>query len=800
MPLSVPTILSSDLNPGDNSAESNSGLSPRPRGPYRKLINLIILGLVVIILIVIGFWLVNKYQLFGLSSRVNSNTNVKIIVPTSSTPLALPTLNSSATSTTLATSSTFSNLKIEYLTFANFYKLSSNKITPNINNYSLPLNVKVDVMNYYDISRKLNLDPGLHSLNNYGFAVINNPWPKQASDFYTLYHNLKTNQIPLLITSDFIIYNYQNVLKKSFKDIEKNVFYNNLWDINKKLYTTARNRYEARLAKIGEVNDSVLEGERLETAFFAVALELLKPQPSQISSSQTSINSKLFSKAEADQFYFVVPSYLQDDVLAEEKLIRQASAIQVKSPVLLYTQDYRKFVVPADYRTNAKLNNFYLTTKWLNSVFPINYKSPNCQNCLLDKPDWRINLIAASLISQDFSLSPELKNKWARIYKVMAFFKGLREDLSYVNYSNSLHSVFGNNYNIEKLFDDQNKQATFNLEKLRTKLLSYSFPAISGGLNRNNSLSKPLVGFRVLAESYRPNNYIFSQLTVPEVSTYLGTTTAKNNISACFDRHSNSLVRCNGIALDLVNLVHPISENTYFSNNTNYLHYSQKIANIQAEMVKSNIWHLNNYWTNLSLIRALLSPAASLSPTFTQSLAWRNQELKTAVAAWINSQLPLENFSVAPVFTGTNINSSTQLDRNSYVEPNLKLINELIANDNMLLGMFSALQLNREVPSALENIKNFSASLIALRKIVIKELSSQALSSADNETILDFTRQFRLNNYSADSQQLHLNFSPLSTGIRENIGHLQLLVLTHQEANNKIFSVGPVWNYQESRW
>ena len=196
-----------------------------------------------------------------------------------------------------------------------------------------------------------------------------------------------------------MIFNYQNILKKSFKDIEANVFYDNLWDINQQLYTVAKTRYEARLSSIGNVNDSVLEGERLETAFFAVALELLKPAVNQVSGGNAVADPSLFTKTEADRFYFVVPPYLRADVLAEEKLIRGAGAPSAKSPVLLYARNYQDFSVPADYRGNAKLNNFYLTTKWLNSVFPLNYRTKDCSNCLFDQADWRINLTAASLIS-----------------------------------------------------------------------------------------------------------------------------------------------------------------------------------------------------------------------------------------------------------------------------------------------------------------------------------------------------------------------------------------------------------------
>lgn len=790
-----PTILSSETETPNNSPADEP---ESPPSPFKKFLFIFALVLAVIILAVAIFFIIKKYWSSPDKPVVNNlNLISSTTIPVPSASTTLPRLDPLATTTITTATSSLSNLEIEYLSFADFYKTPDNKITPKITNYSLPLNVKIDVMNYYDTSRKLNLDPGLNNLNNQGFALINNPWSQAAPDFFTLYSNLSANQIPLLITSDFIIYNYQNALKRSFKDIEKNVFYNNLWDINYHLYTAAKNRYEARLASIGNINETILEGERLETAFFAVALELLKPVLSQISASSASSNSFLFTKTEADRFYFVVPPYLRDDVLAEEKLIRDANSPQTKSPVFLYSRNYKEFIVPTDYRADAKLSNFYLTTKWLNSVFPLNYRGKNCPDCLLDQADWRINLTAASLISQDFSLLPELKNKWARIYKVMSFFKGLQEDLSYVNYRDSLNSLFGTDYKIDELFNDQNKQAISNLEKLRAKLLNFNFPIISGGLDRNLSSLKSRVGLRVLAESYWPNDYIFGQLTTPAVSTYLGTSTLISNITSCQNKNNRAIVRCGGFALDLINLVYPIGGNPYFAENTNYLHYNQGVANLQAEMSKNNIKYSSNYWTTLNLIKIFLSPDKNNLPLFSLSPEWRNKELETAVAAWVNFQLPLENFSVVPAFTGKNINSLSQLNKDSYVEPNLDLINELMANSNMLLGMFNALQLDTEVPSASQNIRNFLTNLAPLQQIMVKELTSQSLTATDNETIIDFTRQFKITDYSSGDRQLYLNFPQTKTSLKEDLSQLQLLVLVHREGDNKVFSIGPIWNHQE---
>ncbi len=786
------TILSSEL---ESSAGAPAPESSSPT-PSRKIIIMVAFGAAAILLLVGAFFMVKRFILPRNEAPALETEIVATTTEISGIPAALPGLNVPETATTTVATSSFSNLAIEYLSFADFYKTPDNAVTPKLNDYRLPLNIKIDVMNYYDVSRKLSLDPALEKLNTQGFAVIDNPSSKDIVDFYSAYSFLDSKQLPLLITSDFMIYYYQNVLKKAFKDVEENVFYDNLWDINKELYAAAKSRYEERLAAIGNINDSVLEGERLEVAFFATALELLKPTVEQAKSGQSNPVAGSFTSADTDRFYFVTPPYLKDDVLAEVKLIRDAK-VKLKSPVLLYDRDYTSFSVPFDYKANAKLNNFYLTTAWLNSVFPLNYRGKDCANCLLDAADWRVNMIAVSFIAKDFSELPGLKNKWARIYKVMSFFKGLREDLNYVHYRDSLIAAFGADYKIEELFADSNKSASANLEKLRSKVLAYDFAEINGALSKKDASLKPRLGLKPLAESYWPNNYIFSRLTSPAAGSFNATTTASNDITTCLD--NKVYKRCNGFALDIVNLAYPIGNNNYFNINTNFSGYSKAASGLQAELVKSNIWHTNNYWANLSAMKALLTINRENLPLFTRSSAWQDKSIRTAASAWINLQLPMDKFSTGASVKSAGLNNAARWNENSYVEPNLDLINELIANISMVSQMFSALQLDTEVRVAFQDIKDFASSLEEMRAITLKELTGEELNAADNEAIADFAKQFKTTAASAKEKQLSIKLPQQKTALKEDLSRLKLLLIIHQEGENKIFSVGPVWDYQESR-
>lgn len=768
--------------------EYEGGEEPRPK--YRKWLLMLGLAVFLALAFLVGFLLIRKYWFSPETEPVQS---APVAEEATTTPV-LPDLGSGEEEPAESATSTLSNIAVEYLSFADFYQAPVEPGAVNLKDYTLPLNVKIDVMNYYDVSRKLSLDPYLDSLDNQGFAVIDNPWSKEAGDFASLYSSLDSKQLPFLITSDFLIYYHQNLLKKTFKDIEENVFYDNLWDINKELYQSAKSRYEARLAAIGNINDPVLEAERLETAFFATSLELLKPAANQLAPKGTTDNKEKFAATEADKFYFVVPPYLRDDVLAEVSLIRAGQAVRAKSPVLLYSRNYTEFVVPSDYKQNAKLNNFYLATRWLNSVFPLNYRTQDCPNCLLDRADWRISLTAASLIAQDFSAQPELKNRWARIYKIMSYFQGLREDLNYIHYRNSLNELFGEGFKSEEIFDTKNDEALADLDKLRLKLISYSWPEISGAYDK--SAQKERAGLKVLAEPYWPNSYVFSRLTTPKVGAYLGTTTTVTNQTICPEKQGRN--RCYGLALDPINLVYPAASNAYFAENSNYKDYDRQANALREELAAMNAWHSTSYWATLSLVKAYLAADKSKQPLFARSSAWRDQALRTAAAAWINLQLPLQKFTLSSVSIPDQSLGFKRNLENSYIDPNLPLMDEILAVNDMMIKMLNALQLDLEARLAVSDIRIFSSRLSELRAIAVKELNGESLSQEDNEKIAEFVRELSIETSGTKDRQTEIKM-PSGQTMHLDLSKLKLLVLIHQEGDNKVFSVGPVWDYRESR-
>ena len=146
---------------------------------------------------------------------------------------------------------------------------------------NLPINIKKDAVNYYEIRRYYNLEPIINQLNKQGSVLVDNPFDGPQQDFFDFYRSAQANHWPLLLTSDVIFYYYQNNIKEVYKAVEAG-FYDDLWQISNGLFKMANQRYQAALSQDIKGNDPILEAYRLNAQYWAVALKLLAPQANQI--------------------------------------------------------------------------------------------------------------------------------------------------------------------------------------------------------------------------------------------------------------------------------------------------------------------------------------------------------------------------------------------------------------------------------------------------------------------------------------------------------------------------------------
>ncbi len=721
-----------------------------------------------------------------------------------------------------------SQIKAESLFFGNFYHPLSETIVPKASGLALPTNIKQLAANYYPVDRQISLVNAFEQINKSGFAVIDNPFVKDTNDFYGIYTLLNQKNLSYIVTDDFLLYYYQNALKNIFKTLEADVFYKEFWAVNQAMFKTADQRYRDRYAKVGVLNDPVLEGLRLEAVYFGTMLEILKPKPKQIlAATKDSVQTpayfqNYFSDQEAGDYGFTPPAYLADTISKEMALINKGARNDkpLRSPALLYTRDYREFAVPKEYLNNAKLNNFYLANIWANSLFPLYYQDASCPDCLLDKEDWTINQAAAHLIARDFAANQDLKNRWAKIYKALSFVNNLRTELTYLDYNQSFIDSFGDPNSeaaknwvmdqanptkppfrtIEEVFDFANADRERELTALRDTIAARTFDISKGGLDRNTPDGKKYSGMRILQTSFDPTRFVYDQLLYDKVGPHLNfNVRAKNpdNITTCvgIGQVTN---RCRPFGLDIINAVfdEPIKSN-YFTVNTNYQSYGN-----QAPLIRSHFnnfdalnWHNNLYWTSLDLSRQMLNHHRITNFPYTQTDDWTNANLNAALGAMLNSQLPLDRWSLA-IKKDTNPVNEESIVKYNYIEPNLQLINELLADTRMVFDVFAGLDL---VKSNNTEFTQMMSDLTSVKELIVKELNGDEFYFKDWTFLNEFTSRYYITALAA--KQVKLVFpvpnSNQVKSLKQSIDGVKLMVAAYHHQGRDLIAVGPVFNFKE---
>lgn len=716
--------------------------------------------------------------------------------PTEQTPSNLPENLQPSPGEPNGGNSTGDSLKGESITFGSFYKPHDKDIAIKLAAVSLPLNVKRDVANYYEITRKINLDSSVTAINANGFALADMPFAEGKTDFFAAYGQLAHNGVPLLISSDFLVYYYQNSLKAIYKDLEASYFYDSVWKVNKQLFDAANTRYQERRQKLGVSNDPLLEAERLEASYAAVALALLAPTADQLNAAEDLNDTTRFKPSEAQRYQFTPPSYLSEDVAKEVALIRGAKQI-AKSPLFLYSRNYAAFKTPAEYSSSAQLKNFYAATVWQATLFPLMYRSPACPDCLLDKDDWTINQTAAFLLADDMAASQSLKNEWARIYKVMGYFNGLRTDLTYLNYAAVRAEMFP-----KKTIDDIfGSNAFASLESMTKKLGELNFRPAEGGVDRSVAGLKKEIGLRLLQPAFSPEPYLYSRLTFAPAGLHNKPAYDRATgmyLTACSNPKTVGLYRCKGIGFDIlagVSDVKPVS--AFISDNINYAGYSAARASLAKELSAMSVdaWHSTAFWTGLDITRSVLAEQLPVLP-YARTKTWSDRQMQLVLSTMTSVGLPLDRWEATRNDAVNRLGASTDAGIVAYIEPGQALIDEMDANASMLFQALIALGVVKDNDIALSDL---TSRLSGVRSLMRKELSGEMLSADDSRFLVELVGSRSLSQ--AGSKTASVSFvDPASRQpriVKHSLLPLKLLWLVYKKDGKEILTAGPVFSYKE---
>jgi hypothetical protein len=253
-------------------------------------------------------------------------------------------------------------------------------------------------------------------------------------------------------------------------------------------------------------------------------------------------------------------------------------------------------------------------------------------------------------------------------------------------------------------------------------------------------------------------------------------------------------------------MIHPLvkSDSLYFASNTTYAAYDSQAHNLQ-KMLKDftvNAWHINTYWSTLDIAIKFLTAPEIAQIGIMKSPAWQKVNLNSVLGAWANEELPGDIFAPyqsqdasASRLNQTSTSSLTPIYQ--YVEPDLTLCRELIYNTKMIIQMLSLLNVSDGENSALTDLQTMEKNLTVTEAIIEKELQNQDLNDEDYLAINNLTRAFSV----ASEGDKSFNLTPVVGGIqlKDSLSGVKLLVYSFVRGDQKLFAVGPLFNFQEGK-
>lgn len=671
-----------------------------------------------------------------------------------------------------------------------YYPSDLAHIDPKIPGYNLPLEL-TDIANYKDVKTKLKngnrwfKDIEINEdaeaiLKANGFVV--RPW-FQERDMAGVYKLLKEFEVPIFITSDSLLHLYHIQFDETLMRIEEDHFFSDTLLLSQGLF-------DHFLEQSHIYTGDLAEAARRNAAFFGVGLALLG---SPVSSG--------------------LDPALAEKVNEEMDLIQEHEGF-ADSPLFTYSVDYSQYIPRGHYRRSETLMKYFKAMMWYGSMtFLVKGDPSYCKfmDCpaLIPPEEARLKTLQAALIgtalSRVIAEGRSLMEIWERIYEVTAFYVGLADDLTPLEYLSVLKEIFqGGEIDLVSLSQDD---ALFR--DFQSKLFMQRSPDIYGGTGFAiidpvpadhvireqvmEEIREKTKGMRFMGQRFVPDSYIFSQLIFP----YTGKLTG----DPCFTSYEGRRAFPRG--LDVMSLLGSERAKTILmaQRDTAYEDYEKqwkKMADLLAPLTPSD-WQRNLYWGWLYSLKALLGEYGEGYQTFMKTSAWQDKQLNAALASWTE----LRHDTILCAKQSYSSSWGFPPDVVGYVEPVPEFYSRLLDLNRMTREGLKVLQvLDTEAENRLVSLEGILERLLL---ISIKQLENKPLTDEDYDFINDFGEELELTvrgiPYEGLSTVLiadvHTDQNSKKV-LEEAVGYAEIILVAYRVPDGRILmGVGPVFSYYE---
>ncbi len=530
----------------------------------------------------------------------------------------------------------------------------------------------------------------------------------------------------IFITSDYLLHTYHVFVDRTFQYIEETQFHPKLLQLTDILYDSSLQEYQ------NSSDPKLKESFARLTTFYLVPKVILetslKSDPDEYL-AQDEIQEKMALDENIDSPENIVvqlqkyknelPDGIYTKALEEIELINKSEGMAISPLFGKYNgsqiEDYSQFKPRSHYTKNSSLRSFWKAMIWYG------------RNGFLTKSD-ELTLDAINqtlLIGSAESGSQKAIDLWEDIYFPTIFFVGKSDDLTFYDFNKALREVYGDSLSFNSLKDADK----FNLFKENVKEMSG--PTIQSSIiitdmnsQTKDELLEDTKSFRFMGQRYIPDSFIYSELTqgdeapdtetgqkLPPIPTSLMPMSIFGSERA--EQHLNEWIKREAAESDLIIAKEKDKLNNGFSKLT------------------AEDWTQNMYWSWLYTLKSLFNTYSDGYPMFMRNTNWNDKDLISALGSYSelrHDTLLYAKQSYAELGGGQPPPEPNPVPK-GYVEPNIELLNRLIALAKYTkAGLENSGVLTEEPKAKLESLIE---TYTFFREISVKQLQNEQISDED---------------------------------------------------------------------
>jgi hypothetical protein len=654
------------------------------------------------------------------------------------------------------------------LRFARSYTPVKVKATGRVPSHGLPVDL-AKVANWSALSK--DLETAEKSLREQGFAVVADAG---GEDLVSPYRRLAEKGLPVMVTSDSILYLVRQQLGNVLRDLEENELALDLTRLTKAL------REKVAEAKPPAVNRAEwLQAQQFATFGLAVGERLLHPQ-----TEMPGVEEK-----------------------ATETLVQNIEAGQARKD-FLFGDIYAKFRPIGHYTAGATLPRYYRAMTWF-SLMPLVRDD--------DDEKMRVRTIAAAMVAEALPQTTLADGRnaadvWRRIYAITGFFAGVSEDPGPLQYAQALEKA--------NILADPSVFARF-----RRELAQYLPPPFFGNVAQapvrprvpENLTLPPGTGFRFMGQRFAIDAYALSKLAYPTVGPAVRPAAFTTETLASGEKirglpRGLDLMALQGSALAR-RLLHESGDDAYVGSTT-ALGYDAAFDQLRNDLARLDVvdWNRDLYWSWLYTLQPLLRGPAPGLPTYMTAPDYQTAKLSTALASWTqlrsDTVLYVRRFDPdAEALKNDRIKMDFAKElvppRGSpapiFLEPQSELYGRLLALTRMTARALTALNaLGDDAKERLGKLEHLLESAVTVAE---KELDNAALGGEERDWVQHLPEHLGNLTASRAEPPLVVTLMRGSSGrrvLQEAIGRPDLaLFVVRQTDGSLVLAMGPVLSYYE---